>query len=126
MTDKGTNLYLRNCETKRFKDDDGIKTELTLDCSDLNQRDFIEYALQSLVIKWQGNARRNALKQEGAVAIPAKAFWKVPKPGYKTVMSIEQAVASLPDEKKLKLLKALQGMLNTGATPEEDVQEGEE
>ena len=120
---KATNLYMRNCETKRFKDDDGIKTELTLDCSDLNQRDFIEYALQSLVIKWQGNARRNALKAEGAIPIPVKATWKVPKPGHKTVMSVEQMILAMDDTKKAQLLKTLQAMLTA---PSESEGESEE
>jgi hypothetical protein len=102
-----TNKYIRHIATKRMAEDDAVNTELTLDCSDLTPRDFVEYALQSLVIKWQGNARRNALKAENAVPIPKTATWRVPKPGVKTVMSIEQAIMSLTKERKAELLKLL-------------------
>ncbi len=104
---KATNLYIRECKTKRFAGDDEVSTKLTLDCSDLTQRDFIEYALQSLVIKWQGNARRNATKQEGVIPIPKEATWKVPKPGVRTAMTIEQMVAALDDAGKQRLLASL-------------------
>lgn len=106
-TNKATNLYIRTCNTKRFKDDDGIETKLTLDCTDLTPRDFVEYALQSLVIKWQGNARRNSLKAEEAIPIPKEATYKVPKPGQKTIISIEQQLMSLSKEKKAEMLKML-------------------
>lgn len=105
--EKATNKYIRTISTRRMEGEDPIQTELTLDCSNLTQRDFIEYALQSLVVKWQGVARRNALKAEGAIPIPRTATWTVPKPGTKTVLSIEQMIASLSKEKKAEILRML-------------------
>lgn len=106
-----TNIYKRTCTTKRMAEDDGVQTELSLDCSDLTQRDFIEYALQSLVIKWQGNARRNALKAENAIPIPRVATWRVPKPGVKTQLTIQQQLAALPKAQQKAMLEMLMASL---------------
>jgi hypothetical protein len=71
--------YTKYPNTKLTEDHDAVTTELTIDCSGVTDADLIEYALQSLVIKWQGNARRGKV-------IPTTATYVVPKPGTRSQM----------------------------------------
>ena len=104
-----TNLYIRTIETRAYADADPVQTELTLDCSSLTQRDFIEYALRSLVISWQSMARRNALKKENAVPIPAKATVVVEKPGVRKQMDMDSLITKLSPAQKQALIEKLMG-----------------
>jgi len=70
------------CATKKHKDDDAVRTELTVDMSGLTPEDIAEYALDGMVIKWQASARR---KKE---PIPRKATYIVPKPGTRATPSL--------------------------------------
>lgn len=62
--------------TAMFKGADAIKTKLTIDMSDLTEQDLIEYAVDSLKIKWQSSIRR---KKDSV--IPAEATYKAPRAG---------------------------------------------
>ncbi len=105
------------CDTKRFKDDTATRTELTLDFSGLTDEDIFEMAVDSAVIKWQANARRNALKAENAIPIPTKATYIVPKPGTRATgeVSTEKAVKTILRKaggdvaKAMEMLKAMAG-----------------
>lgn len=90
--------------TKPDKDGDAVKTELTLDLSQLTDRDILDYAVQALVVKWQGNARRKG-------TIPRKATYQVPKPGVRSQESIEDRIASMSPEDKKALIAKLQAEL---------------
>lgn len=104
-----TNLYIRTIETRAYADADPVQTELTLDCNSLTQRDFIEYALRSLVISWQSTARRNALKKENAVPIPTKATVVVEKPGVRKQMDMDSLIAKMSPAQKQALIEKLMG-----------------
>lgn len=115
-----TNKFVRVLKTRRFAEDDEVQTELTLDCSDLTARDFQEYALMSLAIKWQGQARRNATRKDNPIPIPVKAEWKVPKPGVRTQLTIDQMVMALSFGAKAELLaKLMSAMQDTDADMDE-------
>lgn len=102
-----TNLFIRKIETRAYAEAKAVQTELTLDCSDLQPRDFVEYALQSLVIKWQATARRNAMKKENSIPIPTKATYVVPKPGVKKVMDLDGLLDKMSSEQKQALIAKL-------------------
>ena len=80
------------CNTRRFAGDDAVKTKLTLDMSGVTKDDLIEYAIDSLVIKWQTSIR----KKKNA-SVPSEATYKVPKPG-------TRAAAEMSDEEMLMAL----------------------
>lgn len=73
------------CNTALYKDGPATRTKLTLDFSGVTKDDLVEYAIDSLVIKWQGSARRLGTKKENPVAIPKEATYLVPKPGSRAV-----------------------------------------
>lgn len=77
--------YTKYPSTKLTEDHDAVTTELTIDCSGVTDADLIEYALQSIVIRWQGNARRGK-------EIPTQATYVVPKPGTRAQMDPIQAL----------------------------------
>lgn len=64
------------CSTRRFEGDDVTKTKLTLDFSQVTETELIEYAIDALVIKWQG-----AIRRKKDAKVPSEATYKVPKPG---------------------------------------------
>uniref|UniRef100_A0A6M3JB08 Tail assembly chaperone n=1 Tax=viral metagenome TaxID=1070528 RepID=A0A6M3JB08_9ZZZZ len=70
------NSITKVVSTKQFAGDDAVSTELTIDLSNLTEADVLEYAVQTLVIRWQGSARK-------AKSIPATATYTAPKPGTK-------------------------------------------
>lgn len=72
------------CSTKKFDGDDPVRTELTIDFSGVTEADLVEYAIDSLVIKWQGAQRRS----KSVTAIPTKATYKMPKPGTRAATSL--------------------------------------
>ena len=120
-----TNLYIRRINTKPYEGAEAVETELTLDCSALSQRDFIEYALRSLVISWQSTARRNALKKENAVPIPAKATVVVEKPGVRKQMDMDSLIAKLSPAQKQALIEKLMGTVQEPEQEQEQEQEQE-
>ena len=71
--------------TKLTEDHDAVVTTLTLDFTGLTDADILEIAVQSAVIKWQGNARRGK-------TIPTQAVYVVPKPGTRAQMDPIQAL----------------------------------
>lgn len=64
------------CSTRRFEGDDAVKTKLTLDFQNVSETDLIEYAIDALVIKWQG-----AIRRKKDAKVPSEATYLVPKPG---------------------------------------------
>lgn len=81
--------------TKMFQGDDAIRTNLTIDASNLTVEEMFEYVIDSAVIKWQ-----SAIRRKKDSVIPAKAVYVVPKPG-------TRAVATMSDDEMLaKLLKS--------------------
>jgi hypothetical protein len=73
------------CNTRMFAGDDPKQTTLTIDFSDVELSDIIEYATDSLVIKWQ-----NALRRKKGTVVPATATYKVPKAGVRSVSTLSQ------------------------------------
>lgn len=73
------------CSTKRFEGDDAVKTALTLDFSNVSEKDLVEYAIDSLVIKWQ-----NAIRRKKDAAVPTKATYLVPKPGTRAAQAMSK------------------------------------
>lgn len=71
------------CSTKRFEGDDAVRTALTLDMSNVTEKDLVEYAVDALVIKWQASIRR---KKDAKV--PVTATYIVPKPGTRAVAKL--------------------------------------
>ena len=61
------------------KDDESVavKTLITIDLSGVTWEDILIYAMQAVIVKWQGWIR----KQKGE--IPAKFTYVLPKPGTK-------------------------------------------
>jgi hypothetical protein len=80
------------CSTKRFEGDDATKTKLTLDFSNVTKDDLVEYAIDSLVIKWQ-----NSIRRKKDAAVPTSATYVVPKPGTRAsaTMSEDEMLAKL-------------------------------
>jgi len=84
------------CSTKRFEGDDAVKTKLTLDFSAVTKDDLVEYAIDSLVIKWQ-----NSIRRKKDAAVPTSATYVVPKPGTRASASMSE------DEMVAKLAKTM-------------------
>ena len=101
------------CDTRAYQDGDQTRTKLTLDFSGVTKDDLVEYAVDSLVIKWQSAARRAALKKENAVAIPGEATYVVPKPGTRasapTLTPYQALELVFGKEKMLTLVNAANG-----------------
>jgi hypothetical protein len=95
---------IRTVKTKLFEGDDAHETVLTLDFSGVTEDDVQEFAAQSAVIKWQGNARRGK-------EIPATATYKLPKPGTRgsAVVDYEAALTKVFGFDNVQLLKAKYG-----------------
>lgn len=66
-----------HCSTRMSEDHDAVKTALTLDLSQVTTEDLIEYAIDAIVIKWQGMVRRS----KSITVVPTEATYVVPKPG---------------------------------------------
>lgn len=104
------------CDTSVYKDGPKTRTNLTLDFSGVTKDDLVEYAIDSLVIKWQAGARRAALKAENAVPIPTKATYKVPKPGTRatvTMTPFEMLCGVFGKEKVLALVNKAGGDIDS-------------
>lgn len=80
--------------TRMFAGDDPVRTNLTVDASDLTIEELFEYVIDSAVIKYQAMKRR---KKDSI--IPAKDYYKVPKPGTRVAVQLSD------DEMLAKLLK---------------------
>ena len=106
----------RTFQTKVDKDaKEQVLTRLTLDLSDLSGEDVLEYALASLVIKWQNAARRKG-------SIPTSDTWRVPKPGTRqaAVVDLESALRAVSPERAKELLAIL--MAKAGAETETETE----
>jgi hypothetical protein len=82
------NKITRLVSTKMYEGATATATELTINFIGLTPEDIMEVAAQAAIVKWQSNARRMKI-------IPAKAEYKVPKPGirHQTVLTPESLVA---------------------------------
>lgn len=65
------------CSTAMYKGGEAAKTALTLNFANVTKDDLIEYAIDTLIIKWQNSIRRN----KNIVTAPSKATYLVTKPG---------------------------------------------
>lgn len=84
--------FTKYISTKLFADGDAVKTDLTIDLSQLSEQDKNEIIVSAAVIKWQGRARTGKV-------IPTKATYVVPRPGTKIGLSLEEQLARLtPDQ----------------------------
>lgn len=94
------------CSTKRFEGDDAVRTSLTLDMSNVTEKDLVEYAVDALVIKWQASKRRSK-----TATIPATATYIVPKPGTRAsaTLTAEQHLVQLFGAEKAAILIAERG-----------------
>lgn len=72
--------------TKMYAEGDAIQTTLTLDFSGLSIDDIYEVAAKAAVVTWQSNARSKK-------SIPTVAEYKVPKPGTRSVATLDHAAA---------------------------------
>jgi hypothetical protein len=106
--EKKVELYVG---TALYKDGPQTRTKLTLDFSGLNEKDILEMATDSAVIKWQASARRAAMKKEDAIPIPESATYIVPKPGTRAsgTVSDEAALVRVVGAEKAKELIAAAG-----------------
>ncbi len=120
------NIIVRMIKTKAYAEAKEVTTTLSLDCSQLSEQDFQEYALQSLVIKWQSMARRLAMKKEDSVPIPKAATWVVPRPWNRSTPSIEALLGTLSKEAKEALIKKLLEETEAEADPEAEAEPIEE
>lgn len=84
------------CSTKRFEGDDATKTALTLDFSQVTEKDLVEYAIDALVIKWQ-----SAIRRKKDAKVPTEATYVVPKPGTRAIQELST------EEMLLKLAKTM-------------------
>lgn len=93
---------IRMISTRKFEGDDPVQTQLTLDCSGLDEADIIEYAAQKLVIKVQDTKLRKL-----NTPIPAVYTYKVPKPGARTMVVDYHAalVKGLGEERATAMVK---------------------
>lgn len=98
-------IFTKYVSTKMDEESEAVKTILTIDMSDLTQDDEDEIAVSASVVKWQARVRN-------AKSIPEKATYKVPKPGTKIALSLDEQVERLSEEKALELLEKLQAKLN--------------
>lgn len=100
------------CNTSAYQDGPAVRTNLTLDFSGVTKDDLVEYAIDSLVIKWQASARRAANKKENAIPIPKTATYLVPKPGVRvavTLTPLQMLEQLFGKEKVLSLVNAAGG-----------------
>ena len=80
-----------NIDTKKDKSSTSIKTALTVDLTNLDLDDIQTYALQTIVVKWQGITRRKG-------TIPTVDTYIVPRPGTRATVNPEHAARMLPVE----------------------------
>ena len=95
------------CKTRRFEGDDATMTNLTLDFSAVTKDDLIEYAIDTLVIKWQ-----NSIRRKKDAIVPKAATYKVPKPGVRmaaTMTPFEMLVGLFGKDKALLLVNKAGG-----------------
>lgn len=104
METKKVEVYV---STRMFEGDDPVKTKLTIDVSSLTDQDILEYAVDSLKIKWQ-----NALRRKKDSKIPAEATYVAPKPGSRsapTLTPYQALEVAFGKERMLALVNAANG-----------------
>ena len=96
---------VKTISTRAFEGGDAVNTQLTMDFSDLTSEDILSIAVQAVVIRWQGQARR------AKCAIPTVATYKVPKPGTRAAVDPFEAILRIAGgdpEKAIAMLRERQ------------------
>lgn len=92
--------FTKYVSTKVDEEGAAVKTNLTIDISDLSDADKNEIIVSAAVIKWQGRVRRTG-------NIPTEATYKVPRPGTKVGMSLDEQISNLSPEERNALIERL-------------------
>ena len=91
-------------KTKKAEGQPQVETQLTVDLGNLSPDHILSYALDAIVVKWQGGLRRSKTITE----IPATATYLVPIPGTRQAADPQQAARSLSVEQLEAILKEKQ------------------
>lgn len=89
--------------TKPDKDGKPVQTKLTIDFSGTSEEILKEIATSAIVIKWQGQVRKNGIPQEASI----KAIDYRPGVRLTTAPTMEQLVSLMTPEQKQALLQKL-------------------
>src|SRR6266404_3328513 len=100
-----------NVSTKPYKDGAAITTKLTIDFTGASEDILREIATSAIVIKWQGQVRKNGIPQEATI----KAVDYRPGTRLTTAPTMDQLVSLMTPEQKQALLAKL---LETETKPE--------
>ena len=91
--------------TRPAKGKPEVKTSLTVNTAGVNPDTVMALALQALVVKWQGHARKHGIPATATINMAEYA------PGTRHASpSLEQSVKMLTAEERAKLIAQLQAM----------------
>ena len=92
--------------TKPDKDSSPVQTKLTIDFTGASEDVLREIATSAIVIKWQGQVRKNGIPQEATI----KAVDYRPGTRLTTTPTMDQLVSLMtPEQKQALLAKLLEG-----------------
>jgi len=92
-----------NVSTKPSKDGSPVTTKLTIDFTGASEDILREIATSAIVIKWQGQVRKNGIPQEATI----KAVDCRPGTRLTTAPTMDQLVSLMTPEQKQALLAKL-------------------
>ena len=97
-------LFTKLISTKLDNEGVAVRTNITIDMTNLTDSEILEIAVGACVIKAQATLRR-------AGKIPAEFTYVVPKPGTKVALTLDQQVDMLSDDRKAELLEKLKASM---------------
>lgn len=80
-----------------------ITTKLTVDFGNLTEEDIVEYAMDSLIIKWRASIKGSKTRR-----FEAEDTYKAPRPGIRAqALSLDEQIKTLTPEQKVALIAKL-------------------